>query len=107
MSELRRAAGTPEEEAALIIAQIRRYATRRPYPDPDDNAMRLMSLHHIYDAARDYLDIGMAVLNSGDEEGRLSIRVQADVLGWGSPATVDKHIRRGRSLLAEKKGNAA
>lgn len=106
MSEFPRAPGTPEPDAAAIIEQIRAYARREPAEDPDDNALRLIGLHHILDAARDHLAIGMAIVNTKGP-GKLAIRTQAEILGLGVHLTADKHIKRGRQQLEQEAGPPA
>lgn len=99
MSVLPRAKGTPEPAAKRLIEQIAAYAAQPATDDIDDNIARLRGLHHIYDAARDALDVGLAIMQQAPH-GKVSFRVAAAETGI-HPSSVANHIDKGRQILKE------
>lgn len=99
MAVLPRAVGEPEFDALEIVELIRFYATRKPSPNVASNVERIRGLHHIYDAARDYLDVGMAVVNTAPD-GRVSCRKIESEIGIHKDSVV-KHVHNGKRLLGD------
>jgi tellurite resistance protein len=101
VASLPRAKGTPDAAAAKIVEAIRNYARQTPSHERDANIERIRGLHHIFDAARDSLDVGLAVVNAPGP-GKVSYRKADAEIGihWD---TVKYHVDHGKALLAEEK----
>lgn len=91
--------GDLDPEAARIIAMIDDYARRPADVDKTVNCRRVRGLIRIQLAARRALPVGMALLNTCDGPGRLSLRDFRDgvPMKTGTPKT---NVDRGKALLA-------